>query len=149
MSGAIQSMVTDGETILAAIADVAGLAHTGWASQIAGEGDITALCPGAWIMPGACQQNSEAGRGRNASATRTWVVTINVAGDGRSPLEVEAAPLVEAVRKRLTGLALEQGTRFRRLRYAAEPEPFYAPGYIEFPIEFDAPEHITGDKHHE
>lgn len=134
-----------GQRILSALGELPGLEHVGWASQAAQSEDITEECPGAWVQPGAADQTSEAGGGRHTNVARTWLVVVTVAGDGQDPLELQASELVAAVRRRLSGLRLGDQAPLRRLQYVSEPEPFYAPGYIELPIEFEAHETYTGD----
>lgn len=135
-----------GDAILEALAAIPELRHTGWASEVAAEDDLVHLSPAAWLQPGGTRQAGEAGRGRAVKYTRTWTVVLTVAGDGRDPLETQMAPLVDAVRQGLTGLDLGRGG-FQRLHYAGEPDPFYAPGYLEWPVEFDAPETIGANSH--
>jgi len=135
----------DGSELLGALQQIDALDHTGWASTAAASEDLTLLCPGAWIQPGAVDQRSEAGRGQHTRAARTWLVVITVSGIGDTPLELTASPLVEAVRTALTGLRVGTARPQRRVRYVSEGEPFYAPGYIELPLEFELSETFSGD----
>ena len=134
-----------GQRILAALEGIASLEYTGWASQAAEAEDLTALCPGAWVQPGAADPTSEAGKGVHANVARAWLVVVTVSGDGQTPLELEASDLIDQVRRALTGLRLADQPPLRRLQYVREIEPFYAPGYIELAIEFEAHETYTGD----
>jgi len=135
----------DGDALITALAAVSALAHRGWASQAAAAEDLTQLCPGAWVQPGAAEPRSSAGRGQHTSVMRSWIVVITVAGLDTTPLESSAGPIVDAVRVALTGLDVGNEKPPRRLHYVAENEPFYAPGYIELPLEFELTETFSGE----
>ncbi len=121
-----------------------GLLRTaGWASEVSGTDDITLLCPAAWVQPGPATFAERSGRSGPTRLGRIWVVVICVAGDGSEPLEPVAGEIAVAAREALNGLQLGAGS-MRRLHYQGEPEPYYARGYIELPMEFEAHEHVTG-----
>lgn len=138
-------MIADGQHILAALAELDGVQHTGWASQAAQAEDIALLCPGAWLQPGAADQASEAGHGRHTKFTRTWLVVLTVSGEGEDALEPALDGLLQSARARLAGRAIGDHRPPRRLQYVREGEPFYAPGYIELPIELELNETFSGE----
>ena len=138
-------IVADGQVVLAALNGIGALDYTGWASQAAASEDLTQLCPGAWVQPGAAEQRDQAGQGRNVRTMRAWIVVLTVSSDDGTALEEIAGPLTEAVRDALTGLTVGAEKPPRRLRYVGEMEPFYAPGYMELPLEFELTETFRGD----
>lgn len=138
-------IVADGQSLIAALQQVGALEYTGWASQAAAAEDLTQLCPGGWVQPGASEQRDQAGQGRHVRTMRAWIVVLTVASDDGTALEEIGGPLVEAVRDALSGLAVGDEKPPRHLRYVAEMEPYYEPGYMELPLEFELSETFRGD----
>lgn len=124
-----------GEAIINRLgAEVPALAHIGWASDLAGVDDIAALCPGAWVQPGGITRPDALERA--AVLAYRWLVTLTVVGDGVVALEVQADGYLDDIRRALIGWRWEGAARpYSALKWTADLEPYYEPGYGEFPIE--------------
>lgn len=126
---------TAGQAIIDRLIDQApALATVGWASDLAGVDDIAALCPGAWVQPGGITRPDAVDRA--AVLAYRWLVTLTVVGDGVVPLEVQADGYLGDIRRALIDWRWEGADRpYSALRWTADLEPYYEPGYAEFPVE--------------
>lgn len=118
-------------------AKTTGLATIASASVLAGAQDIAPYCPAAFVLPGRGNPGSTAGAVR-AVEEQEWQIVV-VVRNVRDPNDVNttatiAGPFLLQIVQALIGW--RPSADHRAMTYAGRGEPYYEPGYGEFPLFF-------------
>ena len=120
-------------------AQVPDLAHVLTVNELAGFNEIGDLLPAAVVMPMGATVTEPPHDGRVQIETQTWQVVLMVGHSqdetGQDTTILRAGALVYAMSVALIGWRPAAG--YSTLAYSGRPDPYYEPGYAEFPIEFE------------
>lgn len=124
-----------------------GLKRVGTVSSLAGVQDLGPYLPGVFIMPDRSEVG-ELGDSATQAEKQLWQVVVCVAhsedidDEGIDTTAQRAGAILRATAEALIGWRPAKG--YFKFAYRGRPEPYYEPGYGEFPALFETGFLITG-----